>query len=105
MSKLSAKQVQDILDRYNQGTPVAILAREYFVTKMVIYYHIKTKGVYFVKNPKCYNDYLKNRIFRLQQMMIEQPHNRKNIESEISRTKHSMGIKRDRCSPDPFVLQ
>jgi hypothetical protein len=105
MSKLSAKQVQDILDRYNQGIPVAILAREYFVTKMVIYYHIKTKGVYYVAKPKCYNDYLKNRIFRLQQQLLVEPHNRKNIESEISRTKHSMSIKRDRCSSDPFVLQ
>lgn len=105
MSKLSAKQVQDILDRYNQGVPVAILAREYFVTKMVIYYHIKTRGVYFVKNPKCYNDYLKNGIFRLQQRMLEEPHNAKNIQSEINRLKDSMTIRRDRCSTDPFVFQ
>lgn len=105
MSKLSAQQVQEILNKKYEGESVTILAKEYCVTKMVIYYHIKTKGIYYVPHPICYTDYVKNTIFRLQKKALDCPSERKRLESEIRRLKFSLGIRRDRCSQDPFVLQ
>lgn len=104
MSKLSAKQVQDILDKRTKGVSVSILAREYFVTKMVIYYHIKTKGVYYVPHPNCYNDYLKNQIFRLQLKAEESPKDKKRILAEIQYIKDSIQDLH-KCSADPFIIQ
>lgn len=105
MSKLSSKQVQDILERHANGESVSLLARENCVTKMVVYYHVKTKGARKTTAPKCLKDYQMNEIVRLEEKLRNNPHLEKHIKREIVRMRMAMGIRLDKCSDDPFVLQ
>lgn len=105
MSRLTQTQVREILERHANGESVSFLARELGVAKMVVYYHVKKKGVRRIESPKCLRDYQMNEIVRLQQKMRDNPHIANHIRNEISRMRLAMTIRIENCSEDPFILQ
>lgn len=106
MKRLSSEQIDNILQDYSKGEKVAFIAQKYEVANMVVYYHIKTKGCFFIAKPKCYQDYVRREIYRLQkELKTATGERRKGIQEVLSIHKNALNINTRQCSPDPFVIQ
>lgn len=109
MRKLSDNSIKEIVERYQTGDLVTLLADEYCVSKLTIYYHLRRNSICKkVEHPKCYADYLKNEIFRIEENIKNDFYKPEKVKFAESHARRLRGcLKRDikHKSVDAFILQ
>lgn len=105
MKKLSAQNINELLQDYSEGNSVTLLSRKFVVAKATIYYHVRTKQT----KRNClnsYDGYIRQAIQKLEFKLLLSPEDKKVfIIAEINRLKAGLNIDRSRPVSDYIIFE
>lgn len=69
MKKLTSEQIELIVEKHSKGATIVDLSIEFNISKLSIYYYLRTNKTEYVEKPMCYIDYIKNNIYNIEQKL------------------------------------